>query len=136
MAMSTQTLDEGARMLEAGIMLDRLQILDVGNPVTVGTQVTRDITPAGEPVPGLVQTVTLESAVEGKVSQGFTIKVPKRVSLTPGQAVRVEACLAEPDLVGVILLVDTVSLNGAAMLRKATASRARVVNQEGKEALA
>jgi hypothetical protein len=44
--------------------------------------------------------------------------------------------LAEPDLVGKVLLLDKVSQNGLAMLRKAVASDFDMVNQEGKGGLA
>lgn len=135
MAMSTQTLDEAARQLELGVLLDRVQILTVGEPQTVGTQVTRSVTPVGEPVAGLVQTVSLENTTEGTVSQVVSVKVPKRTALVVGQAVRVEACLAEPSLVGQVFLIDSVSQNGLAMIRKGFASRFTVAQQQGKGAL-
>lgn len=136
MVMSTQTSREAARLLEQSILLDSVQLLDVGNPVTVGTQVTRSLTPVGEPIPGLVQTSTPQGAVESTTSNIFSVKVPQATVWRAGMAVRVVACLMEPDLVGKVLLLDSVSQNGAALIRKAFASETQVVNQEGKEALA
>lgn len=132
MTMSTQTLDESARLLAAAVLLDRIQVLDVGEPVTVGTSVTRETTEVGGPIAGLVQTISLESASDGRVTQVFSIKVPRGTALAPGQAVRVEACLMEPTLVGQIILVDTMSKNGLAMIRKGYGSNSQIVNQEGK----
>lgn len=135
MVMSTQTSREAARLLEQAILLDSVQLLDVGQPVTVGTQVTRSLTPVGAPIAGLVQSTVLQNAVEGRSEVVFSVKVPQGTPIAAGQAVRVVACLMEPELVGEVLLLDKVSLNGAALIRKAVASKASVVNQEGKEAL-
>ncbi|QCW22280.1 hypothetical protein SEA_LUNA18_11 [Microbacterium phage Luna18] len=136
MVMSIPILDEAARLIEQNTLIDQLQILNVGEPVTAGATVTRSLTPVGEQVPGLVQSVTLENVVDGTVSQAYSIKVARFTSLRPGQAVRVVASRQEPSLTGQVLLVDTVSRNGAALLRKATGNIAKVVNTEGKEALA
>lgn len=135
MAMSTQTLDEAARMFKQNVLIDTLQVLNVGEPVTVGINVTRTLTPVGQPISGLVQTVSLENANEGIVNQIFKIKVPKGTALEPGQAVRVVTCAAEPDLVGKVILVDTMTRNGLAMLRAGTGSDFAKVDQQGKEGL-
>lgn len=134
MVMSTQTLAEAARLLATNF-IDRVQICDVGKPVTVGSQVTRALIPLGT-VDGLVQSVSLENAVEGRVSQLYSVKLPKGTVIAEGQAVKVLACAAEPSLVGQVILLDTVSRNGLAMLRKCTGQVSRIVNQEGKEAIA
>lgn len=135
MVISTQILRSGAELL-AQLLVDSVQLLDVGEPVTVGTQVTRSLTPVGQPIPGLVQSVSLENAVEGRVNQAYSVKMPKDTAVHEGQAVRVMSCAAEPALVGQVVLLDTISLNGLAMLRKGTGQITRVVNQEGKEAIA
>ena len=135
MAMSTQTLTESARALERGVLLDSVQILNVGPPVTVGTEVIRELTPVDGPVAGLVQTTTLTNAVESRTDSVYSVKVPARTIIKAGQAVRVVSCLMEPDLVGKVLLLDKISKNGLAMIRKAVASDFETVNQEGKEGL-
>lgn len=135
MVMLTPTLDEAARLLSLNF-IDRIQIMDVGEQVTTGTQVTRALTPVGDPVAGLVQSVSLENAVEGRMSQTYSIKVGRTVPLSAGQAIKVLVCRQEPDLVGQVLLVDTMSRNGLALVRKGFGSVSQVVNQEGKEALA
>lgn len=136
MAMSTQIWDNGSALMAQNLLVDQVQVFDVGPPVTVGFEVTRSVTPVSEdPIPGLVQSVTLESAVDGRVTQSYSIKVARSVELEPGQAVTVFSCHAQPDLVGKTLLVDEVSRNGLALIRKATASEFITVNQEGKEGL-
>lgn len=136
MVMSTRISHEAARLLEQNILLDRVQLLDVGPAVTVGTQVTRALTPVGGPVPGLVQTTVLQNAAEGLTTNIYSVKVAQATVWQAGQAVRVTECQMEPDLVGKVLLLDKVSQNGAALIRKGVASDVTVVNQEGKEALA
>lgn len=135
MVMSTQTLAESSRLL-ALLLMDEVQILNVGQPVTVGINVTRELTPVGDPVPALVQSVSIENAIEGTVTQGWSVKVRQGTALDAGQAVRVLRCTQEPSLVGKVLLLDSISQNGAAMIRKAVAQDFEKVNQEGKEGLA
>lgn len=132
MTMSTPILDEGARLLALATLVDTIQICTVGPPVTVGFEVTRALTPVGEPVAGLVQSITLENAVESLTSTTFAVKVARGTAFNAGNAVQVIACVQEPDLVGKVLLIDKVSLNGAAMIRKAVARDFETVNQEGK----
>lgn len=130
--MSTQTLDEAGRLMAKEILIDTVQIFDVGDPVTVGINVTRALTPVGEPIAGLVQTITLESAVEGRVAQAYSIKVPRGTALEAGQAVKVVTTRTDTELVGKPILVDTISKNGLAMIRKGTGQDFENVNQEGK----
>lgn len=136
MTMSTQTLDESGRTLAAAVLKDSLQIYTVGAPVTTGFTVTRALTAVGQPVPGLVQTTTLAYAIESRVDSVYSVKVARGTALAAGQAVKVLTCLAEPSLVGKVLLLDKVSQNGLSLIRKGIATDARVVNQEGKEVLA
>lgn len=135
MTMSTQTLDEAARMLST-LLVDSIQILNVGEPVTSGIHVTRPLSPVGQPVNGLVQTTSIENTVEGRMTQTISIKVPRGTALAPGQAVKVLFCRQEPDLAGAVFLVDSISRNGLAMIRKGQASTFKAVNPEGKGGLA
>lgn len=132
MTMSTQTLLESARLLAGAVLHDSLQICSVGEPVTVGINVERPITNLGEPVPGLVQTTILGNAIESRTDAVYSIKVARGTALSAGQAVKVVSCVLEPDLIGKILLIDKISKNGLAMIRKAIASDSEIVDQQGK----
>ncbi|AUX83347.1 hypothetical protein FDJ34_gp09 [Microbacterium phage Eleri] len=134
MEISTQTWAEAANTL-ATVLFDSVQIYDVAEPVTTGVAVTRALTPVGEPMPGLVQTTTLANAAESLTINTYSVKVARGTDISAGQAVKVLECQLEPSLVGKVLLLDKVSQNGMALIRKAVASDATVVNQEGKEAL-
>lgn len=135
MVMSTQTLAESSRLITKNVLIDTVQLYNVGDPVTVGYEVTRELTPVGDPIPGLVQTTVLANAVESQVVNTYSIKVSGGTDVSAGQAVKVVACEHEPELVGKVLLLDKVSQNGLAVLRKAVASDFHSVNQEGKEGL-
>lgn len=132
MTMSTQTLVESARQLAAAVLIDSIQIYHVGSPVTVGYEVTRALTAVGQPIAGLVQTTTLENAIESRTASTYSVKVAQGTFLYAGQAITVVGCIMEPSLVGKTLLIDKVSQNGLAMIRKAVASDFESVNQEGK----
>ena len=134
MVMSTPILDEAAHHL-SGVLVDLIQLYDVGEPVTVGIHVTRALTPVGDPIPGLVQTTTLENAVESRTESTYSVKVARGTAIAAGQAIKVTRCVQEPDLVGKTLLLDKVSQNGAALIRKAVAQDFENVNQEGKEGI-
>jgi hypothetical protein len=136
MTMSTQTLHESARQLAAAVLVDSIQIMNVGEPVTEGFVVTRELTPVGDPIAGLVQSTTLENAIESRTSSVYSVKVPRGTALVAGQAIKVVSSAMEPDLVDKVLLLDKISMNGLAMIRKGVASEFEVVNQEGKEGLA
>ncbi|QFP95338.1 hypothetical protein SEA_YUUY_9 [Microbacterium phage YuuY] len=135
MEMSTQTWDDAGVLLGQAVLVDTLQIMDVGDPVTVGTKVVRLLTPVGDPVDGLVQTTSLANAAESQVVNVYSVKVARKTVIRAGQAIKLVACRQEPDLVGKVLLLDKVSQNGLAVIRKAVASDTTVVNQEGKEGI-
>ena len=135
MAMSTQTWDEAARLQRENVLVDSVQVYNLGSPVTTGVHVSLSRSPVGEPIPALVQTTTLANAAESSTDSVYSVKVAQGTALSAGQAVKVLSCRMEPSLVGKTLLLDKVSQNGLAALRKAVASDFEVVNQEGKEGL-
>lgn len=135
MVMSIQTSREAARILDGATLQDTVQIYDVAEPITVGTVVSRPLTPVGQPVLGLVQTSVPQGAIESVTERIYSVKVPVTVPLQAGQAVKVLTCVLEPELAGHVVLVESMSLNGAALIRKGFAKDTIVVNQQGKEAL-
>jgi hypothetical protein len=132
--MSTQTWASAAHTLE-NVLIDTIRIYSAGEPVTVGFEVTRELTLLANGIPALVQQTNLENAVESRTSSIYAVKVSRDTVLDAGMVIEVETCYNDPSLVGKKLLLDKVSHNGMALIRKATASDFAVVNQEGKEAL-
>ncbi len=132
---STRTLAKGAAALEQ-LFIDEVQLLSLGPVETVGATTLRPATPVGEPVAGLVQSTTLPSPVDGTLVTTYSVKVARTVPLEAGMAVRVVRASADSSLQDLTLLVDVVTRNGLAMLRKGTCSLATRVQQEGKEGIA
>ena len=130
MATSTQTLDDGARLLGT-VLTDTVQLLTVGEPVTVGFEVQRPVTPTGTPTPALVQATTLANAEESLVSNVYSVKFPASTVVEPGMVAEVVAS-HDAALVGKRLLLDKVNRNGLTMIVKAVASDWDAVDQQGK----
>ena len=136
MVMSTPILDEATEYIRRNILIDRLDICEVGVTVTRGfVAVPATTTVIQHDVQCLVQTIDIPQPVEGAAVQQYSIKVPRGTRLEPGMAARVSQCWREPTLVDTYLLVDSVSENGSALLRKATATRFHQVDGTGKDRL-
>lgn len=135
MVMSTQTLTSASSLMSVALLVDSVDLYDVGEVETVGFTTQRPLTLVQAGVQALVQTTTLQNAVESQVANTYSIKVQQGTVIRAGQAVQVATCQQEPDLVGKKLLIDKVSQNGLALVRKAVASDFNVVDQQGKEGL-
>jgi len=134
MVMSTPILDEATEYIRRNILIDYLDIFEAGPTITRGFQaMPATLTAVQHDVQCLVQTIEIPQPIEGVAVQQYSIKVPRGTSLKPGQVVRITRCWREPSLQGVNLLIDSVSENGAALLRKATATRFHQVDGTGKE---
>lgn len=132
MAISTASMVDGANLLST-LLVDEVQIYNVASkPTTNGYVATRALTAVGGPIPALVQTTTLANAVESMVENLYSVKVAVSQPITAGQAVKVTRCTREPSLVGKTLLLDKISQNGLALIRKAVARDFDYVNGEGK----
>lgn len=135
MVMSTQTLASASTMLSVAVLVDTLDIYDVGDLVTVGIEVTRELALVQADVPSLVQATTLQNAIESSTETTYSVKVSRDTPLKAGQAIKVKTCNEDPSLIGKTLYLDKVSQNGLALIRKAVASDAYNVDQQGKESL-
>lgn len=134
MVMSTPILDEATEYIRRNILIDYLDIFEAGPTITRGFQaMPATLTAVQHDAQCLVQTIEIPQPIEGVAVQQYSIKVPRGTSLKPGQVVRITRCWREPSLQGVYLLIDSVSENGAALLRKATATRFHQVDGTGKE---
>ena len=118
------------------VLVDKVQLYTVGPPVTTGIQVTRQLTPLGEPVDGLVQTTLLANAVESLTETTWSVKVAAEVPLQGGMAVQVLMCQQDPSLVGEVLLIDRVNQSGMNLIRKGVSGCFMTVDQQGKAVMA
>mgnify|MGYP003591895592 CR=1 FL=1 len=135
MVMSTPTLDRAAHLVSVAILIDTLDLYNVGEPVTTGINVSRELTLVQADIPSLVQGTLLANAVESATETTYSVKVSRDTVIKDGQAIKVKSCAADPSLVGKTLYLDKVSQNGAALIRKAVASTSYNVDQQGKEGL-
>ena len=135
MARQTIPLADAGKLLSL-VLVDKVQLCTVGPPVTVGIQVTRQLTALGEPVNGLVQTTLLSNAVESLTETTWSVKVAAEVPLRGGMAVQVLMCQQDPSLVGEYLLIDRVSQSGMNLIRKGVSGSFMTVDQQGKAVMA
>lgn len=135
MARQTIPLADAGKLLSL-VLVDKVQLCTVGPPVTAGIQVTRQLTPLGEPVNGLVQTTLLANAVESLTETTWSVKVAAEVPLQGGMAVQVLVCQQDPSLVGEYLLIDRVNQSGMNIIRKGVSGSFMTVDQQGKAVMA
>lgn len=135
MVISTPILASAASLMDVALLIDTLDIYDVGDQVTTGINVTRELTLVQEDVRSLVQETTLANAVESATDSTYSVKVPRDTDIKAGQAIKVKTCTNDPSLVGKTLYLDKVSQNGIALIRKAVASDTYNVDQQGKEGI-
>ena len=130
---STRILDDASSMLATTVLVDKIDVYTRGELITVGYDTERRLDPFAIGYPALVQSTVLANAVESTVDHVYSIKVAQATPLEAGMVVEVKECTQEPDLVGVRLLVDKMSSNGLAIIRKGVASYYSQVDPQGKD---
>lgn len=133
MAISTLTLTKAKQLMRSEFLIDKINVYHLGGVVTEGYHTFREATLHAAGVPALVQSVTLENAVESVTSTTYSIKVSTDTDLKAGDLIKVTHATNDHTLHGLELLVDKVNTNGLALLRKAVASNFATVDQQGKE---
>lgn len=132
---SIPILADAASLLDVALLIDTLDLYNVGPQITVGFGVTRELTLVEEDIRSLVQETNLANAVESATTSYYSVKVPRDTPIKAGQAIKVKTCTNDPSLVGKTLYLDKVSQNGLALIRKAVASDSYQVDQQGKETI-
>lgn len=132
MTITTQTLTDASSLIKHTLLVDTVDLYTLGETQTEGYRAHRKATLVEPDVAALVQTTVLANAVESQVDNTYSVKVPLSTEVVPGMVARVVRCQREPSLVGKHLMVDKVSQNGLAMLRKCVAADFHQVDQQGK----
>lgn len=135
MVISTPILASAASLMDVALLIDTLDLYDVGDLVTTGINASRELTLVQQDIRSLVQETTLVNAVESATDSTYSVKVPRDTDIKAGQAIKVKTCTNDPSLVGKTLYLDKVSQNGIALIRKAVASDTYNVDQQGKEGI-
>ena len=84
MVMSTPTLASASTLMEKAILIDSVNLYDVGATTTVGYEVTRTLTLVQPDMPALVQTTVLANAVESQVINTYSVKLKRGSSVVAG----------------------------------------------------
>ena len=132
MTITTQTLTDASSLIKQTLLVDTVDLYTLGETQTEGYRSYRKATLVEPDVAALVQTTVLANAAESQVDNVYSVKVPLSTEVVPGMVARVVRCQREPSLVGKHLMVDKVSQNGLAMLRKCVAADFHQVDQQGK----
>ena len=132
MITAMQTLTNASELMNTTLLVDVVDIYAIGEPETDKYQVVRRATLMQADVAALVQTTVLANAAESQVANTYSVKVPLSTKVEAGMVVKVTRCNREPSLVGKHLLIDKVSQNGFALLRKCVAADFYTVDQQGK----
>lgn len=112
------------------LLRDRVTLYKVGPKTTSGYHTTRELVKVGE-YAALVQSVSIPPVGNTPGGQEYSVKLPWATPCSPGMVAEVTESSAEPELVGRRFTLLTVSSNGAALLRKATAVAGVQTNVEG-----
>lgn len=132
MTITTQTLTDASSLIKQTLLVDTVDLYTLGETQTEGYRAYRKATLVEPDVAALVQTTVLANAAESQVDNVYSVKVPLSTEVTAGMVARVTSCQQEPSLVGKHLMIDKVSQNGLAMLRKCVAADFHQVDQQGK----
>lgn len=127
----TLTTSKAAAIINRVLLIDKVDVFTLGEAETTGFTTERKRERHLSDVVSLVQTTTLQNAVESITANTYSVKVPAGTDLQAGMLVVVTSCYNEPALVGKQLLVDKVSENGLAMLRKGVAQDYHIVDHQG-----
>jgi len=119
--------------MAASVLVDKVDVYTRGELVTIGYNTERQLHPYAIGYPALVQSTVLANAVESTVAHTYSIKVAQATPLEAGMVVEVKQCAQEPDLVGTKLLIEKMSSNGLAIIRKGVASYYSQVDPQGKD---
>lgn len=130
--MLTQILGEASSLMSSELLVDSLTISSPGINTVVNFEDIRSIEPRVHDVPCLVQTTSVIDSDSGTTSRYFSVKVGKDEDLNPGDYVTITRCDRDQSLVGRSLLIDNVSYNGIALIKKGISKEFENVNSEGK----
>lgn len=126
----TQITPKAAELLADTLLIDRVAVYRL-QPVTVtrySSSRAREL--VSSQVRSLVQ-ATSTDVVEGLGDVTYSVKLPTATEVQPGMLLVVTMCAREPSLVGVELMVDSISEDGLSIIRKCIAHSYTTVDHQG-----
>lgn len=126
----TQITPRAAELLADTLLIDRVAMYQL-QPATVtrySSSRTREL--VHSQVRSLVQ-ATSTDVVEGLGDGTYSVKLPTTTEVQPGMLLVVTMCTREPSLVGMELMVDSISEDGLSIIRKCIAHSYTTVDHQG-----
>lgn len=126
----TQITPKAAELLADTLLIDRVAMYQL-QPATVtrySSSRTREL--VHSQVRSLVQ-ATSTDVVEGLGDVTYSVKLPTTTEVQPGMLLVVTMCTREPSLVGMELMVDSISEDGLSIIRKCIAHSYTTVDHQG-----
>ena len=126
----TQITPRAAELLADTLLIDRVAMYQL-QPATVtrySSSRTREL--VHSQVRSLVQ-ATSTDVVEGLGDVTYSVKLPTTTEVQPGMLLVVTVCTREPSLVGMELMVDSISEDGLSIIRKCIAHSYTTVDHQG-----
>lgn len=126
----TQITPRAAELLADTLLIDRVAVYQL-QPATVtrySSSRTREL--VHSQVRSLVQ-ATSTDVVEGLGDVTYSVKLPTTTEVQPGMLLVVTMCTREPSLVGMELMVDSISEDGLSIIRKCIAHSYTTVDHQG-----
>lgn len=112
------------------LLVDRADAYKLQPPTVVGYASRRARELMSRELKCLVQ-ATSTDVVDGLAETAYSIKVPTGTNLSPGMLLVITQCTREPSLVGVELMVDSISEDGLSIIRKCIAHSYTTVDHQG-----
>lgn len=126
----TQITPRASALMTDTLLVDRADAYKLQPPVVVGYASRRARELVSREIKCLVQ-ATSTDVVDGLGDIAYSVKVPTGTGLSPGMLLVITQCTREPSLVGVELVVDSISEDGLSIIRKCTAHSYTTVDHQG-----
>lgn len=126
----TQITPRASALMTDTLLVDRADAYKLQPPVVVGYASRRARELVSREIKCLVQ-ATSTDVVDGLGDIAYSVKVPTGTGLSPGMLLVITQCTREPSLVGVELMVDSISEDGLSIIRKCIAHAYSTVDHQG-----
>lgn len=126
----TQITPRASALMTDTLLVDRADAYKLQPPAVVGYVSRRARELVSREIKCLVQ-ATSTDVVDGLGDIAYSVKVPTGTGLSPGMLLVITQCTREPSLVGVELIVDSISEDGLSIIRKCIAHAYSTVDHQG-----
>lgn len=126
----TQITPRASALMTDTLLVDRADAYKLQPPVVVGYASRRARELVSREIKCLVQ-ATSTDVVDGLGDIAYSVKVPTGTGLSPGMLLVITQCTREPSLVGMELMVDSISEDGLSIIRKCIAHAYSTVDHQG-----